>query len=505
MTDSTWTEVSCTRAINGDLFSQGVIDFPFSIGYPNTFIPSKSYFRATLQLNRGITADAPLVSDMVGFSENPAGNLFSTCEVKMGGVQVSKTTSFAQQASMLKLRSGSSYAFLKSIGADCNQLNPSLSTRIQSVSSDVAIGSKVNSDNYITKPLITYRVALAAGVATFTNPAPGVAAVENTNTFATAGDELVIAGQSFIVRTTAANATLTVTSASTSDIAATLDFYFVKRNITRTPQAHNIIYAVYQPPCGFFDESEPMCAGDYRVSLNPNSYYKKAIVQSIFNLSQDPILANYNVSVIDVKFYLYTEKQSIVDCVRTMNLYEMSIQNKLYSENLQFTIPSSTQKISIFMQSPEANYSNIYPPSRFSCPLDVDLGIKSIQLSYAGVQKTSTLYESSFTSVGGLPAATSYTNQLQQRFIESNESFNKDASIGCGESYSDWLERGPIFHFDFTRDETDRSTELQLNIQSISQAAGLDLQKVFVVAWYRSRCEYETQGGTVTAVKMSSI
>ena len=499
MTDATWVEISCQRAINSDLFAQGVQDYPFSIGYPNSWVPSKSYFRITAQLNRGTTDNAPLISDMLAFSDNMAGNLYSTVNVSMGGVQVSKTTSFAQQASAIKMRSGSTYQFLKSIGEDCNLLQASLTKRIQYVSSDTAIGSKVNDSNnqIYSNPTKGLTVSCAGGDDTFT-----FSGGNNTDTFMNEGDEFVVDGISYIVETTSGSTSFNVVI-NRSTIVPTTDFYIVRRNITRNSQAHSIVYALYQPPCGFWDISENIGQGDFKVSLNPNSFYKKAIVQSLYDLDPN---ADYNVSIQDVKLYIYTEKVSIPDTVKTLNMYEVNIQNKNYSSNLQFTIPSSTQKISVFLQSPNANYNTVYPPSRFNCVEDLDLQIKTIQLNYAGYTKTSTLYESAFQSVG-TAGITSYTNQLQQRFIESYESFNQGSLIqnnSC-ESYNDWLERGCIFHFDFTRHESDRDTELQLNLQSLSDSAQLTNQKVFIVAWYRTRCEYQSSVGVIKSVKMGSI
>ena len=505
MTSSaTWTEISCTRAINGDLFSQGSQDYSWSIGYPNTWIPSKSYFRITAQLNRTNTVDAPLISDVLAFSDNMAGNLYSTVSMSMGGVQVSKTTSFAQQASAIKMRSGSTYQFLKSIGEDCNLLQASLTKRIQYVSSDKAIGSKVNdSDNQIYNAP-TYITQITPATAANGNVITFAGAGVNTDTFINVGDEIVVLGQSYIVQTIPTATTITTTSPIVSGIPDnTTDFYFVRRNITRNSQGHNQVYALYTPPIGFWDIAENIGQGDYKISLNPNSYYKKAIVQSLYKL--DPAV-DYNVSIQDVKLYIYTETMSIPDTVKTLDMYECNIQNKNYASNLQFTIPSSTQKISVFMQHPEANFNTIYPPGRFTCVDDSDLKIKSIQLNYAGYTKTSTLYESAFTSVGAV-GLTSYANQLQQRFIESYESFNLGSLVNNNscESYNDWLERGCVFHFDFTRDETDRDTELQLNLQNTSDSVELSNQKVFIVAWYRTTCQYQSSGGVIKAVKMGSV
>jgi hypothetical protein len=212
---------------------------------------------------------------------------------------------------------------------------------------------------------------------------------------------------------------------------------------------------------------------------------------------------DYNVVVEDVKFYCYMEKMHIPDGVKSLNMCEMNIQNKNYADNLQFSIPSSTQKISVFLQHPEANYNTKYPPSLFNAVDDADLKIKSIQLTYAGQSKTSTLYESSFLSKG-TAGLTSYTNQLQQRFIESYESFSGGV-LGSTESYSDWLERGPIFHFNFERDEQSRDTELQVNIQNLSADPTLSNTKVFIVSWYRSQVSYDSRVGVIQTVKVNSL
>ena len=205
----------------------------------------------------------------------------------------------------------------------------------------------------------------------------------------------------------------------------------------------------------------------------------------------------------DVKFYCYMEKMSIPDGVKSLNMCEMNIQNKNYADNLQFSIPSSTQKSSVFLQHPEANYNTKYPPSLFNAVDDADLKIKSIQLTYAGQSKTSTFYESSFLSKGTV-GLTSYTNQLQQRFIESYESFSGGV-LGSTESYSDWLERGPIFHFNFERDEQSRDTELQVNIQNLTADPLLSNTKVFIVSWYRSQVSYDSRVGVIQTVKVNSL
>ena len=74
MSESTYMEISSTRAINNELFSQGIIDFPYSIGNPVCWIPSRSYMRITLQLLKSAGV-VPKISDMISY-ENSARKAF---------------------------------------------------------------------------------------------------------------------------------------------------------------------------------------------------------------------------------------------------------------------------------------------------------------------------------------------------------------------------------------------------------------------------------------------
>ena len=503
MTDSLYTEISCSRAINGELFSQGIMDFPFSISSPSSFVPSKSFFGISLQLNKGTSA--PIISDQIAYADNCAGNLFTTASFRFGGVEVSKTTSYAKQASILKTRAGSTHAYLKTIGKDCAMLESSFSKRIQQVSRDYAIGSRINESKNIMYKLPTSASTIAYDAATGVI-ARGVG-TEDLRDFVNEGDEVVIKGISFIIRVVEQNQ-LTATATGGTAITASTDYYFITRDLNRNPQGHNIIYAIYQPPLGLFDIADNIGSGDYKISLNPNAYYKQACVQSFKNkATSSGILPDYTVSVLDVKFYAYIEKCVIPDGVKTLNLYELNLQSKNYADNLQFSIPSTTQKISVFTQHPEANMNSKYPPSNFTCVENIDLKMKSIQLTYGGISKTSTIYESFFISKDdeNPVSGTNYSNMLQQRYLESYENISGQVGmVGC-ESYSDWLERGLVFHFDFTRDHQSHDTELQLNLTNSSTSVELTNMKVFVVSWYRTAVSYDSANGAIQSVKLGSL
>ena len=505
MVDATYMEVSATRAVNNELFGQGMIDIPWSIGYPQVWIPSRSYMRITLQLLKAVGV-VPKISDLISYSDNVAGNLYTSCSLKAGGVEISKISSFHQQASMLKQRCNSSHSYLKSIGKDTCLLESSFSKRIQAVSDDYSIGSRLNAITVMFKSVDNVLNANTVSVANNTTTLIGI----NTKFVrdVSIGDEVVISGISMIVATITddLNIVLSATYTGTAIVGAS-DYYFITRDINRSTQGHNVVYALHQPCLGIFDNHEPMGSGDYSLSLNPNVYYKQACVQTFKNNAVSG--TDYIINVLDIKFYVYIQKMSIPDSIHTLNMYESNIQNKMYADNLQFTIPSSTQKICVFLQNNDANTNTKFPPSYFGTTDNLDLKVQSIQLSYRGQQKTSTTYQSFFISrddTNPVPIAGDLRNQLQQRYLETYMALDPESvkTIGC-ESFDSYLERGAFYAFDFTSDSQTRDTELQVNMILNSDAGTIQTTKVFVVSYYKTLVKYSSKSGAIAQVEIGSI
>ena len=508
MVDSTYMEVSATRAVNNELFGQGMIDIPWSIGNPQVWIPSRSYMRITLQLLKSAGV-VPKISDLISYSDNVAGNLYTSCSLKAGGVEISKISSFHQQASMLKQRCNSSHSYLKTIGKDTCLLESSFSKRIQAVSDDYAIGSRINeSKNIMYKLPNTGGIAVLSYAAT-TGIITRTGSTDDMTLYVSVGDELVIGGVSFVISVVAAAALTTNTiGVNAASIGATSDFYFITRDLHRSTQGHNVVYALHQPCLGIFDNHEPMGSGDYSLSLNPNVYYKQACVQTFKNNASAG--TDYIINVLDIKFYVYIQKMSIPDSIHTLNMYESNIQNKMYSDNLQFTIPSSTQKICVFLQNNDANTNSKFPPSYFGTTDNLDLKVQSIQLSYRGQQKTSTTYQSFFISRDDTNPtffAGDLRNQLQQRYLETYTALDAESvkAVGC-ESYDSYLERGVFFAFDFTSDSQTQDTELQVNmILNSSNTGSVQTTKVFIVSYYKTMVKYSSKSGAIAQVEIGTI
>ena len=74
------------------------------------------------------------------------------------------------------------------------------------------------------------------------------------------GDEIVVNGASFLVIAVNANLTVLI-STIVPAFGPTTDYFINTRDLRRSPQGHNKIYALYQPPIGLFDVSDNLGVG----------------------------------------------------------------------------------------------------------------------------------------------------------------------------------------------------------------------------------------------------
>jgi hypothetical protein len=171
----------------------------------------------------------------------------------------------------------------------------------------------------------------------------------------------------------------------------------------------------------------------------------------------------------------------------------MQIQSKALSAGsndslLDFTVPPSTKAITIFVQSNKAGNDTKIPPSVFKCADRSDEKLKSIQIMYANTSKPATRWTSEMTE---------NTNFMKQRYTDTQLYSGKIWSEGGTETFAEWLKRGPIYHYSFIRDESDRSTHVQLSSQFDTLAADTNLM---ICAHFTRTVQITSQNGYVTEV-----
>jgi hypothetical protein len=480
-----YKQVTSNRPLGNGQFPDGVIDYNFNIGGKTGWIPSLSYFRVALKL-KGAGGAAPVLKDQVAMAESVCGNLFSNVYFRAGGQDVSSIVNFVPQAQAVKTRLTKSGAWLNTIGKDSYRLEPDFQKRVNNTASDVP---SFLDDSVQTVKLGTdlhqhdYKVveAVDTGVLTGTN-------TNFTAPLVNVGDQILINGQVKTV-TLLTNATsMTVTPTSTLAFDSTANGSVMKLARGSDGSGRAGVYTMWQPPIGIFDHHSPMGSGDYRIQLNPNSAYKTSCVQSKLAGLTNP--AHYDFEVTEVQFFVATCKiDDASSGVTELFLMEHQVSSKPLSNGLHdFTVPSSTVALSVFVQSGDSSTNTQSPPNLFKTKGRQDETLQSIQISYANTVKPSTLWTSAFTDD---------TNYLTQRYTDTQLESGKFFSEGGCESFGDWLKRGPLIHYNFVRDKDDRSTNVQLAINYLTEEAN---SNVFLVAHYKKRVNITTQNGFIVNV-----
>ncbi len=522
-TDQSWMEVPCQRSVAGAGFSQGVQDYVFSIARPSAWIPSQSYFRVEVEiLGAGDPAAAtqPLLGEQLAYAENAVGNAYTNCYVRAGGQDISSITQFSPQASMLAARTARSGCWQHTVGMSAWGLKGSFAERCAAVSSSGANAAPVGLSGMGDGREIMYKPT-TAGVGEFVGStvaidAAGAATGANTTFAATdVGSLLVVGGKRFTISAVADALNATVTPGAVGGIAATADWYMVRRQLVRSAEGRNRVQVLWCPPTGIFEYEGVLGSGDYRIQLSPDANFQRSMAETINPQPRAGAVgvadSTFTINVLDVRFYAAVAKMPIPDQVQTLHLREWSVQAKQMqssNQNFSFSVPASTTRLHVFLQDGRAGSTPLAPPSRFSVQNGSDLNLQSLQLTYDNQVRPTTRWSTAFAD--NQPAGRN-TAFLQQFYYQSLLERHAEDSAGGAETFNEWLERGPLYSFGFLRDASSRSTDVQLQISyndpGVDAAApGFDVtSRVFLVSEYDRTVEITTQGGSVTEVRSLSV
>jgi len=525
MTDPQLLQTTCTRGIQGAQFTGGVQIFPVSIGPPYAWLPAKSYFliKGTLKNAAGTAPLTP--SQLTTFADNLPGGLWDNIYIQGGGGNVSKCQTYVAQCSALDKRINSGYSRIKSIGNVCQQ-EASFQKRLLASTSNVPSANNVVAayaanasstgigaydDREVYKPYAgavanTTPQNFATSTVQITAAAPTV--VLGVGTDFKQGMPLgsapvggsVLPGDLIVIITDDTHLTISAAAAVVvtlgGDTVASVDWFIVRADVIRTPQTANSIEVVWQPPLGFMKSTEYMGAGNWQIVMSPNANFVRNVVET-----KDPNWSSanpiYSFNVDEVFFYYHVEKMAIPEGPRNLFFIEYAADSKQANSNLSFEVASSTTALTVFVQDNLAGNSPLAPPSMFKVLDNSDLGLTSIQVQYAGITKTSTPWLSNYQgAIGAAAPANNYINQLQQRYYDSfNESGMDPNAYGC-ESFSDWLKRGPFYHFAFDRDMNNRATTVQINL---TFSGNVPNARVFLIAHKRVTCQMVTTAGAIVS------
>ena len=492
--DSQLLEVACTRDVNGNNFSKGVQDYPFSVGGAWSFVPAKSYFRMRCTVTNADTSQ-PTTIDNIALADGFCNNLFNNAYFRAGQQDVSQITSFLPQAAMVKHRLHKSGAWTKTVGSDSQNLEPSFRKRVHRIASN-------GSDPL--EPDLPYLAHLpGATVSQAQVDANGDVVLANASLFANIkeGDTFTIAGDT--AGPGGGPTTYTVVTAPIDDDGSTMVAepetassgqgpVLFKRPNPRNYQKKNQLEFIFQPPLGIFDYDQPMYGGDYRISLNPISNFQQAAIESLHSLSSTA--GNFKFEVTDLHFYVaLVRMNNPLDSVIRLNLTECAIQTKAYSKTLDFTVPPSTFGIAVYLQDTAAGSDTRVPPNIFKLISGEDEDLRQFQMTYANISKPSTDWS---TELGD------GKNYMIQRYYDTLSNAGLTLESGGTETFADWLSRGGLYFYTWLRDSSDRSTHLQIRTSYGAQPTSA---LVHVCALYSKVAEISSSNGRITAVSQLAV
>lgn len=519
-----------TREFIPSTFSSGDFDFNFYASDSDAWYPSKSYVRIGLTL-MGSGGAQPTPNQLVALAENAAGNLFTNVALYAGQNEISACRIGVAQASAMAARTKSS-AWLKTVGRGVALNEPRFSKRVMYSAADSSPDQYLMGKNEMYKPVAagayaTATVAIAApvvatttinvinddtkavntvlnsaaltngsiltGVSTLFQTGMPTAAGEPSGGSVLAGDIIVVNSVRYTVLSVTDETHLVVACSPAPAVAASTDWYIIRKDVIRAPQAANTIYTLWQPPLGIFQHDGALGGGDFKLSLNPNANFQVAAVET--KNSSYVVGTTFDLRITSLKFYTYVEKLRIPDSIQEIKLMEYQVLSKHWQPTLSFTVSPFTEAITVFIQDQSAGQNALVPPSRFKTIDNSDLRLQKIQVSFAGQNKPSVPWDSAF-SLG--------VNMLEQRYFETYEELGIDTNaLGC-ESYDDYLQRGPIYHFHFVRDENNRSSEVSVSTTFAGLASGpmsnfpnSGPALVYVIAHFRNVARITTSGGRI--------
>jgi hypothetical protein len=252
-------------------------------------------------------------------------------------------------------------------------------------------------------------------------------------------------------------------------------------------RAMGSVFMMYAPPLGIMEHGKPMASGDYRFQFNPASNFETAGLESTGGVN------NFKLVVESMELYICTEKQEVAASgTEVLHLMEHQIQSKplggLGEKNFDFTVPSSTKAISIFVQSGNAGSSTLMPPSKFCCADDQERTLKSVQITYANITKPPTRWSSKYSQA---------ERKLQQRYLDTQIESSQAFSPGGAQTLQQWMNDGVLLHYSWIRDANDRSTQLQLQVDYDLAEAN---SNIFLIAHYTKSVEIQVSNGFVSSV-----
>lgn len=488
--DTELRQVAAMNAINGESFSNGTHTFRLSAGGPAKWlVPQRSFFVIKVKLVKEKSTGLPLkLEDNIALAQNAAAALFSNIEVRMGGEVITSTHANLPQVDTLRQRLDRSGAWFNSIGKALNSWD-TFEGRLHAVCSD---GKGVNRQEVVTKfqdlgYQDTHTITIdaggivtitQAGGATTTLPADqfkigDIIQYDNKQGRVIALTDIDAKGAGAQTQTLEVQfGTPTLEQIATS--LANAQFYRVRNQSSSTMTEMEL---VWQPPSPLFSSIQHAIpeVGDIEINLHPAVDYKRQVVESrgVKKLEPSSGASNndYHFEVTNMHFYaMELRSKSFLGDQFFLDLHDVQAQTaSIDTKELQetaFTVSRNTEALTVAFSDRRLQQDTRVSATGFkSYQTDLDstgnlvsqdMLLERLQVNYAGRQYPPNLQQLGF--IGS-------QNWLTQRYVESLIYAGKLDMEARAETFDEWIERGPYFHWRVDKERNDDSTRVIVKTQ----------------------------------------
>lgn len=518
-------QISSQRSPSGSNFPSGNLNFKFSVGSGDVWVPRKSYFRMRATLTRG--DDTALeTADGAGANMNLMGNLFSAVETKINGVVVGRLSENLDAVSALNTRLNKSASWINSVGNISNKWG-TLEARIADVSKDGFVSGGNN--EYVDEGRLslgfatgtTIAFTLATRILTFaTGTIPDVREIFPVGSIIKLGatyGTLIGANSELKVLSHTSATVLGVSSGGlNADVAAAV-VDFSRRTYARKSLRASNLELIWTPSNSLFNivkDIEGECDIDIQLTPKTSSLYQQSAFQTTLtagNVASGSTASTLKFNVVDLYLYVNILKTLSVGSSYRLPLNQIQAQTtQVLSASFsqyQFSISPSTTAITIALQDGRINDNSVCSASQLKSynaglTATTDLNLNRFYLQYASQVIPSIDAEPSYIANDNTAASvvlgTEYTTQ---QYLESQLNSGAYFQNGGCETLEEFKERGAFYHFVIPR-ERDSSDRLTVNMGFIS---GTDVTNMKVVVFAHSAqvADITMDNGRVSSVMLS--
>lgn len=513
---NSYEQIAPTRDVTGlTAISNGAIHFRWNSSGMKWWCPNKSYLRMRLKLSKpGVLAEQLLTADDVAPTMAQFASMFQALEFRINDKVVSKISDFVPQIDILETRISKSKAWIDSVGASSNFLNPDIRARRDDVTADGKEGDSFYSSS--TRVQMGYDALTAITITGATSTLTfSLGTLFNTSTQWAIGDQIEIdatATSTLSYRVSAVPAgtnTLILNGIVPADLATVVCAFRRVRQLAN-PAITNAKNAssyelIWTPPLSIFKLAHALPMGKYELILSPQtaSSLPTYLVESLSNAKT---LSNFQYNIVDMYLYLNTvegpREDNLtyfldLDCTSCQS--EGNLQTQFRQEN--FDVSPSTYALTVAFQDIRAGTDTRFSSTKFKSYINgpsgetgEELKMNRMYVSYAGQNLPSPDADPNF-QVG---TAVDFTTQ---RYMESQLYSGNYFDAGGAESLTDWKNRGAYYYFNFARDGNDRSTRVQVNQQF--DGANVANTRVLLFSHYKQVCAVRIAEGRVVDVSVA--